>query len=50
MAATSLAGSRIFPSYLRVIRRADLADDPRFGSKAAARKAHFAELHHIVQT
>jgi crotonobetainyl-CoA:carnitine CoA-transferase CaiB-like acyl-CoA transferase len=50
MVATSLVGSRIFPSYLRVMRRADLADDPCFSSKAAARKAHFAELHHIVQT
>jgi crotonobetainyl-CoA:carnitine CoA-transferase CaiB-like acyl-CoA transferase len=47
--ATSLVGSRTFPSYLRAMRRADLADDPRF-STAAARRAHFAELHHIVQT
>jgi crotonobetainyl-CoA:carnitine CoA-transferase CaiB-like acyl-CoA transferase len=31
------------------MRRADLADDPRFAT-AAARKAHFAELHRIVQT
>ena len=46
--ATSLVGSRTFPSYLRAMRRADLADDPRFGT-AAARKAHFAELHRIVQ-
>ncbi len=50
MVATSLVGSCTFPSYLRAMRRADLADDPRFGSAAAARKAHFAELHHIVQT
>jgi crotonobetainyl-CoA:carnitine CoA-transferase CaiB-like acyl-CoA transferase len=27
----------------------DLADEPRFAT-AAARRAHFAELHHIVQT
>jgi crotonobetainyl-CoA:carnitine CoA-transferase CaiB-like acyl-CoA transferase len=47
--ATSLVGSRTFPSYLRAMRRADLADDPRF-STAAARKAHFAELHRMVQT
>jgi crotonobetainyl-CoA:carnitine CoA-transferase CaiB-like acyl-CoA transferase len=46
--ATSLVGSRTFPSYLRAMRRADLADDPRF-STAAARRAHFAELHRIVQ-
>jgi crotonobetainyl-CoA:carnitine CoA-transferase CaiB-like acyl-CoA transferase len=31
------------------MRRADLADDPRFAT-AAARRAHFAELHRIVQT
>ena len=30
------------------MRRADLADDLRFAT-AAARKAHFAELHRIVQ-
>jgi crotonobetainyl-CoA:carnitine CoA-transferase CaiB-like acyl-CoA transferase len=47
--ATSLVGSRTFPSYLRAMRRADLADDPRFAT-AAARRGHFAELHHIVQT
>jgi crotonobetainyl-CoA:carnitine CoA-transferase CaiB-like acyl-CoA transferase len=47
--ATSLVGSRTFPSYLRAMRRADLADDPRFAT-AAARRAHFAELHQIVQT
>jgi crotonobetainyl-CoA:carnitine CoA-transferase CaiB-like acyl-CoA transferase len=47
--ATSLIGSRTFPSYLRAMRRADLADDPRFAT-AAARRVHFAELHHIVQT
>ena len=47
--ATSLVGSRTFPSYLRAMRRADLADDPRFAT-AAARRAHFGELHRIVQT
>jgi crotonobetainyl-CoA:carnitine CoA-transferase CaiB-like acyl-CoA transferase len=47
--ATSLVGSRTFPSYLRAMRRADLADDLRFAT-AAARRAHFAELHRIVQT
>ncbi len=47
--ATSLVGSRTFPSYLRAMRRADLADDPRFDT-AGARKAHFTALHHIVQT
>src|ERR1700730_4332055 len=47
--ATSLVGSRTFPLYLRAMRRADLADDPRFAT-AAARKAHFTALHHIVQT
>ena len=47
--ATSMVGSRTFPSYLRAMRRADLADDPRFAT-AAARKAHLAELHEIIQT
>jgi len=46
--ATSLVGSCTFPSYLRAMRRADLADDPRFAT-AAARRANFAELHRIVQ-
>src|SRR5882724_1415245 len=46
--ATSLVGSRTFPSYLRAMRRADLADDPRFAT-AAARRANSAELHRIVQ-
>jgi crotonobetainyl-CoA:carnitine CoA-transferase CaiB-like acyl-CoA transferase len=36
--ATSMVGSRTFRSYLRAMRRADLADDPRFAT-AAARKA-----------
>src|SRR6202043_2566880 len=47
--ATSLVGSRTFPSWLRAMRRADLADDPRFAT-AVARRANFAELHRIVQT
>jgi crotonobetainyl-CoA:carnitine CoA-transferase CaiB-like acyl-CoA transferase len=47
--ATSLVGSRTFPSYLLAMRRADLVDDPRFAT-AAARQMHFAELHRIVQT
>jgi crotonobetainyl-CoA:carnitine CoA-transferase CaiB-like acyl-CoA transferase len=47
--ATSLVGSRTFPSYLRAMRRADLAEDPRFAT-AAARRANFAELYRIVQT
>jgi crotonobetainyl-CoA:carnitine CoA-transferase CaiB-like acyl-CoA transferase len=46
--ATSLVGSRTFPSWLRAMRRADLADDARFAT-AAARRANFAELHRIVQ-
>jgi len=46
---TSLVGSRTFPSWLRAMRRADLADDPRFAT-AAARRANFTELHRIVQT
>jgi crotonobetainyl-CoA:carnitine CoA-transferase CaiB-like acyl-CoA transferase len=46
--ATSLVGSRTFPSWLRAMRRADLADDPRFAT-AATRRANFAELHRIVQ-
>jgi crotonobetainyl-CoA:carnitine CoA-transferase CaiB-like acyl-CoA transferase len=46
--ATSLVGSRTFPSWLRAMRRPDIADDPRFGT-AAARRAHLAELHRVVQ-
>jgi crotonobetainyl-CoA:carnitine CoA-transferase CaiB-like acyl-CoA transferase len=47
--ATSLIGSRTFPSWLRAMRRADLFDDPRFAT-AAARRVNFAALHRIVQT
>ena len=47
--ATSMVGSRTFPSYLRAMRRADLANDPRFVT-ASARKANLAALHDIIQT
>lgn len=47
--ATSMVGSRTFPSYLRAMRRADLADDPRFVT-ASARRANLAALHDIIQT
>jgi crotonobetainyl-CoA:carnitine CoA-transferase CaiB-like acyl-CoA transferase len=47
--ATSMVGSRTFPSYLRAMRRGDLADDPRFAT-ASARKANLAALHDIIQT
>ena len=33
--ATSIIGSRTFPSWLRAMRRSDLMDDPRFSSAAA---------------
>ena len=46
--ATSLVGSRTFPSWSRAMRRPDLADDPRFAT-ATARQTNFAELHRIVQ-
>ena len=35
--ATSIIGSRTFPSWLRAMRRVDLMDDPRFSSAAARR-------------
>jgi crotonobetainyl-CoA:carnitine CoA-transferase CaiB-like acyl-CoA transferase len=47
--ATRLVGSLTFPSYLRGMWRADLADDPRFAT-AAARRAHFTELRCFLQT
>lgn len=47
--AQSLVGSLSFPSYLRAMRRADLAKDPRFCT-AELRRANFKELHAIVQT
>jgi crotonobetainyl-CoA:carnitine CoA-transferase CaiB-like acyl-CoA transferase len=46
--ATSVVGSRTFPSWLRAMRRADLADDPRFAT-AAARRMNFGALHQIIQ-
>jgi crotonobetainyl-CoA:carnitine CoA-transferase CaiB-like acyl-CoA transferase len=47
--ATSIVGSRTFPSWLRAMRRADLLDDPRFSS-AAARRLNFGVLHQIIQS
>jgi len=47
--AQSLVGSLSFPSYLRAMRRADLASDPRF-STAEQRAANVKALHAIVQT
>jgi len=46
--ATSAVGSRTFPSWLRAMRRADLADDARFAT-AAARRMNFGALHQIIQ-
>jgi crotonobetainyl-CoA:carnitine CoA-transferase CaiB-like acyl-CoA transferase len=47
--ATSIVGSRTFPSWMRAMRRADLLDDPRFAT-AAARRANFTALHAIIQS
>jgi len=47
--ATSIVGSRTFPSWMRAMRRADLANDPRFAS-AAARRLNFGALHEIIQS
>jgi crotonobetainyl-CoA:carnitine CoA-transferase CaiB-like acyl-CoA transferase len=47
--ATSIVGSRTFPSWMRAMRRADLIDDPRFAT-AAARRANFAALHAVIQS
>jgi crotonobetainyl-CoA:carnitine CoA-transferase CaiB-like acyl-CoA transferase len=47
--AQSLVGSLSFPSYLRAMRRADLARDPRFAT-AEVRAANIQLLHDIVQT
>ncbi|WP_371785717.1 CaiB/BaiF CoA transferase family protein [Streptosporangium subroseum] len=44
----SLVGSMSFPFYLAAMRRADLADDPRFRTPEA-RREHLDELHAIVQ-
>jgi crotonobetainyl-CoA:carnitine CoA-transferase CaiB-like acyl-CoA transferase len=46
--ATSIVGSRTFPSYMHAMRRGDLIDDPRFAT-AAARRRNFAALHAIIQ-
>jgi crotonobetainyl-CoA:carnitine CoA-transferase CaiB-like acyl-CoA transferase len=46
--ATSIVGSRTFPSWLRAMRRVDLMDDPRF-STAAARRLNFGALHQVIQ-
>lgn len=47
--ATSIVGSRTFPSWLRAMRRVDLRDDPRFAT-AAARRLNFGALHQIIQS
>jgi crotonobetainyl-CoA:carnitine CoA-transferase CaiB-like acyl-CoA transferase len=47
--ATSIVGSRTFPSWLRAMRRPDLLDDPRFLS-AAGRRLNFGALHAIIQS
>ncbi len=47
--ATSIVGSRTFPSWLRAMRRVNLLDDPRFAS-AAARRLNFGALHQIIQS
>ena len=47
--ATSMVGSRTFPSWMRAMRRSDLANDPRFAS-AAARRLNFGALHEIIQS
>jgi crotonobetainyl-CoA:carnitine CoA-transferase CaiB-like acyl-CoA transferase len=47
--ATSIVGSRTFPSWLRAMRRVDLMDDLRF-STAAARRLNFGSLHQIIQS
>jgi crotonobetainyl-CoA:carnitine CoA-transferase CaiB-like acyl-CoA transferase len=44
----SLVGTDTFPFYLHAMRRADLADDPRFRT-AELRRANFDALHAIVQ-
>jgi crotonobetainyl-CoA:carnitine CoA-transferase CaiB-like acyl-CoA transferase len=49
VAAQSLVGSLTFPNYLRAMRRADLARDPRFAT-AELRLQNFDALHALVQT
>ena len=48
--ATSIVGSRTFPSWMRAMRRSDLADDPRFrhGRGAAAQLRRAASDHPVV--
>jgi crotonobetainyl-CoA:carnitine CoA-transferase CaiB-like acyl-CoA transferase len=46
--ATSIVGSRTFPSWARAMRRSDLMFDQRFSS-AAARRMNFGALHQIIQ-
>lgn len=47
--ATSIVGSRTFPSWARAMRRSYLMYDPRFSS-ADARRANFGILHDIIQS
>jgi crotonobetainyl-CoA:carnitine CoA-transferase CaiB-like acyl-CoA transferase len=48
VAAQSIVGSLTFPNYLRAMRRADLAQDPRFDT-AEHRIANYDALHEIIQ-
>jgi crotonobetainyl-CoA:carnitine CoA-transferase CaiB-like acyl-CoA transferase len=48
VAAQSIVGSLTFPNYLRAMRRADLAQDPRFAT-AEQRVANYDALHEIIQ-
>ena len=47
--ATSIIGSRTFPSWLRAMRRVDLLDGPRFCQRCGA-PAEFRALHQIIQS
>jgi crotonobetainyl-CoA:carnitine CoA-transferase CaiB-like acyl-CoA transferase len=47
--ATSVIGSRSFPSWVRAMKRPDLLSDPRFSS-AAGRRLNFGALHAIIQS
>lgn len=47
--ATSIVGSRTFPSWARAMRRSDLMYDSRFSS-AEARRLNFGMLHDIIQS
>jgi crotonobetainyl-CoA:carnitine CoA-transferase CaiB-like acyl-CoA transferase len=44
--ATSIVGSRTFPSWMRATRRPDLIDDPRFSSAASRNFAQSDWSHH----